>query len=264
MAASGREALRMALRCPDYEYVVIDMAAAGPPAEEIVQQLHRDYRTADLRVALVARAGYLERAEQIAEQDPLAMAFSRPIDAEAARWQLGQLTTLVPHDFVGFSERQAMAARALDCLAKLGSTPNELFDMRQVENAALAGLLVPRLSGHAVAVLTNIGTQASQQALVDLASRLVNPLAVRQAAAVALDLNVRRFGLLLDRQAVRSQYIRYDKSASQDPATQKVLDSLLKSIESRAAASLLHAATTPTAAEKPTPPKKTGKTEKPK
>ena len=59
--------------------------------------------------------------------------------------------------------------------------------MRRVEDAVLAGLLVPRLSGHAVAVLANLGTQASQQALVDVASRFVNPLTVRQAAAAAFD-----------------------------------------------------------------------------
>ena len=110
----------MALRCPDYELVVIDMATLGPPAEEIVQQLHQDYRTASLRIGLVARAGFLKRAERIAEEDPLTIAFSQPIDAEAARWQLGQLTALTPREFVGFSERQDLAVRALDCLAKLG------------------------------------------------------------------------------------------------------------------------------------------------
>ena len=54
-AATGREALRLALRCPDYELAVIDLATQGPPAEEIVQQFRRDYRTASLRVGLVAR-----------------------------------------------------------------------------------------------------------------------------------------------------------------------------------------------------------------
>ena len=185
---TGREAVRMALRCPDYELVVIDMATLGPPAEEIVQQLHQDYRTASLRIALVARAGFLERAKRIAEADPLTIAFSRPVDAEAARWQFGQIAALTPREFVGFSERQNLAVRALDCLAKLGG--NKLYDLRPVQDAVLAGLLVPRLSGHAVAVLANLGTQASQQALVELASRFVNPLAIRQAGASAFRYNV--------------------------------------------------------------------------
>ena len=240
--ATGREAVRMALRCPDYELAVIDMATLGPPAEEIVEQLHQDYRTASLRIGLVARSGFLKRAERIAEKDPLAIAFSQPIDAEAARWQLGQLTALTPREFVGFSERLAIAVRALNCLAKAGSTPGNLYDMRRVEDAVLAGLLVPCLSGPAVGVLANLGTQASQQALVDVAGRFVNPLTIRQAAAAAFAFNVHRFGLLLGQEAIRLQYAHYNKSASQDMATQKVLASILNTIESRATPSILEAA----------------------
>ncbi len=259
LAATGREAVRMALRCPDYEMVVIDMATLGPPAEEIVEQLHQDYRTASLRIGLVARAGFLERAERIAERDPLVIAFSRPLDAEAARWQLGQLTALTPREFVGFSERLALAVRALDCLAKAANTSGSLYDLRRVEEAVLAGLLVPRLSGHAVAVLADLGTQTSQQALVDVASRFVNPLTVRQAAGIAFAFNVKRFGLLLDQGAIRLQYARYNKSASQDLATQKVLASILNTIESRATPSILEAAKKGAAPEKPAQPKRPGK-----
>ncbi len=269
-AATGREAVRMAVRCPDYELVVIDMATLGPPAEEIVQQLHQDYRTASLRIALVARTGFLKRAERIAEEDPLTIAFSRPIDAAAARWQFGQIAALTPREFVGFSERLELAVRALDCLAKLGNDheymvpAGTLFDMRRAENAVLAGLLVPRLSGHAIAVLANLGTQASQQALVELASRSFNPLAIRQAAASALGLNVQRFGLLLDQESIRRQYLRFNQSASQDRATQKVLASIRTTIESRAAPSILDAAKKAAAPEKPAQPKRLDKVVKPK
>ena len=40
-ARSGKDALRMAVRCPDYELAVIDMATQSPPAEEIVQRFAR-------------------------------------------------------------------------------------------------------------------------------------------------------------------------------------------------------------------------------
>jgi hypothetical protein len=252
-ASTGRDAVRLALRCPDYELVLIDMATLGPPAEEIVQQLHQDYRTASLRIGLVARAGFLQRAERIAEQDPLTIAFSQPIDGEAARWQFGMLMGLTPREFVSFSERLRLAVRALDCLAKLASNSIKpydqrskesvnLYDLRRVEDAVLAGVLQPRLSGHALAVLAYLGTQKSQQALVDVASRFVNPIAVRQAAGSAFDFNVGRFGLLLDREAIQVQYARYNQSVAQDSATQHVLGSILTTIESRATPSILAAA----------------------
>jgi hypothetical protein len=263
-AATGRDAVRMALRCPDYEMVVIDMATQGPPAEEIVQELHQDYRTASLRIGLVARAGFLQRAERIAEDDPLAIAFSKPIDAEAARWQLNRLTGVTPREFVGFSEREDLAQRALDCLAKLADTSAKLYDVRRVEDAVLAGLLTPRLSGHAVAVLANLGTQTSQQALVELASRFANPLAIRQAAGTAFGFNVQRFGLLLDRETIRRLYARYAESDSQDPASRKVLASILDTIKSRAAPATLESARKAATPEKPVPPPPAGKVASPK
>ncbi len=263
-AATGRDALRMALRCPDYELVVIDMVTQGPPAEEIVQELHQDYRTASLRIGLVARAGFLERAERIAESDPMTIAFSQPIDAAAARWQFGQLMALAPQGFVGFSERQDMAARALVCLAKLAADhehmapAGNLYDMRRAEDAALAGLLVPRLCSHALAVLTNIGTPTSQQALADVAGRGVNPLPIRQSAGEAFAANVRRYGLLLDQSAIQLQYARYNQSVSQDRAARLVLASILDTIESQARPSLLEAAKKGAAPAKPAPPRPLG------
>ena len=122
----------------------------------------------------------------------------------------------------------------------------------------LAGLRVPRLSGHAVAVLANLGTKASQRALVDLAGRFVNPITVRQAAGIAFGFNVQRFGLLLDQEAIRVQYARCRESVSQDQATQQVLESILGTIESRATPSLLESTKNGAAPEKPAQLKRLG------
>ncbi len=261
-ATTGHEALRMALRSPDYELMLVDMAAQGPLAEDIVQQVRQDYRTASLRIGLIARSGFLERAQRIAEQDPLTIAFSQPVDAEAARWQFGRLMGLMPREFVGFSERLGVAVRALRCLAKLGETSEQLFDLRRAEDAALAGLLVPRLSVPAVAVLADIGTLASQEAMVEVANRVASPLTVRRAAAAAFDLNVHRFGLLLGQGAIRLQYVRYNQSATQNVDSQHVLASLLTTIESRATPSILQAARK-AAAQKPKQTPRGGKVDKP-
>jgi hypothetical protein len=232
------------------------MATQGPPAEEVVQRLRQDCRTSQLRVALVARAGFLKRAERIAEEDPLAIAFSQPIDAAATRWQLDRLNALVPREFVGFSERQALAVRALDCLASLTESTAAIDDVQAVEDAVLTGLKVPRLSSRAILVLANLSTRVSQQALLDLANRAANPLAVRKAAAAALDINVQRFGLLVDVESIRRQYRRYNDSAAEDKATQQVLAGVLNTIESRAVPSVLEAARKAAQPVKATPPGK--------
>ncbi len=255
-ATTGRDAVRLALRCPDYEFVLIDMVTQGPPAEEIVQELHQDYRTASLRIGLVARAGLLKRAERIAEQDPLTIAFSQPIDGEAARWQFGMLMERTPREFVGYSERLDLAVRALDCLAKLASASGKLYDIRRAEDAALAGLLQPRLSRSC----------PGGAGLSRYAKEPAGPGRARQPFRRPVEGPPGRgdgvwfqrragFGLLLDREAIQLQYARYNKSATQDLPTQQVLGSILSTIESRAAPSILAAARKGAALQKPLPRK---------
>ncbi|MGW8258099.1 MAG: hypothetical protein ACWGMZ_11475, partial [Thermoguttaceae bacterium] len=113
-AATGREALRMASSSPDYEFALIDATIDRPPIDFLLQQLRHDYRSADLRVGVLARADLFARAERAAEKDPLAKAFARPHDEKAVHWQLAQLAALRPRQFVDFQERKQQAAEAVN------------------------------------------------------------------------------------------------------------------------------------------------------
>ena len=110
MASTGRQALHLALGSPDYEIAFIDTTIDDPVAELLVQQFRHDSRTASLRIGVLARSGSIDQAKRIAGEDPLAMAFSRPHTPEAVAWQVNQLATLGPREFVGFDERQSQAA----------------------------------------------------------------------------------------------------------------------------------------------------------
>ncbi len=88
-----------------------------------------------------------------------------------------------------------------------------------------------------------------------MASRPANPLPLRKAAAVAFDLNVQQFGLLLSQDSIRQQYIRYRQSDSQDAAAQQVLADVLSTIESRATHSVLEAARKASRPVKAVPPR---------
>jgi hypothetical protein len=243
-AGTGRQALALALASPDYEVAFIDTTIDDPPLGLLVQEFRHDCRTAGLRIGLVARWGRLPQARRIAAEDPLSMAFSRPQDPEAVRWQLAQLATLAPRQFVGARERQAQALRAMRCLGVLAATSTALYDMSRAEGTALAALYVPALSVPACVVLAHRGTAEAQRALVELASRAVQPIAARNAAAGAFRFNTETFGVLLSAAEVRRQYDRYKQSGDQDAATQRVLSSLLDSIE---------APTQPLKARKPAP-----------
>ena len=94
-AVTGREAMRLLLANPDYEAVFVDAALFNPDVDSFLQQLRRDSRTALLPVAILAREGYAEKAEHMAEKIPYTAAFPRPNDEKAVKWQLAELQKLV-------------------------------------------------------------------------------------------------------------------------------------------------------------------------
>ena len=165
-------------------------------------------------------------------------------------------TALTPREFVGFSERQDLAVRALDCLAKLADTSGKLYDMRRVEDAVLAGLLVPRLerprrrrAGQPRHAGEPTGPGRRGQPFRQPARRPPGGRHRLRSQRAALRSAV-------GQEAIRLQYARYNESDSQDLATQQVLASILSTIESRATPSVLEAAKKGAAPEKPAQPKR--------
>ena len=163
--------------------------------------------------------------------DPMAKAFARPHDDQACRWQLEQLATLGPQEFVAFDVRQRQAADALDLLAELSRSAHKLYDLRRVQDSVLVALHNPKLAAKAAAVLANLNSAESQRALVEVASRFTLPLGVRQAAATAFCENVQQHGILLTTEEIRAQYRRYNESGKLDAATRHVLGLILDCLE---------------------------------
>jgi len=230
-AYNGQDALRLAAASPDVEFALIDTVIDRPAIDMLLQQLRHEERSAALRVGLLARAGRLDHAEKLARQDSLAMAFSRPLDAESLRWQLEQLAALKPREFVDFQSRQRQAALALDLWAELNRTSKALYDLRRIQNAALTALYNPNLAMKAAAVLADVNSPESQQALIDVASRFTQPAELRVAAARAFRRNTEQHGVLLTTGEIQTQYRRYNESAHLDATTQNILGLILDSIE---------------------------------
>ncbi len=234
-ATTGKELLRLATRSPDYELAWIDVSINHPEIGALLQELRRDWRTASLRVGLVARSGYSEQAERVARLDPMAKTFARPHDEQAFHWQLEQLATLRPQEFVDFDARQRQAAESLDLLAELSQSSGKLYDLQRVQDSVLAALYNPKLAVRATTVLANLNSAESQRALVEVASRFTLPLELRQAAAKAFRQNTEKHGILLTTEEIRKQYQRYNESEKQDAATQRVLGLILDCIEAAGA-----------------------------
>jgi len=233
-AATGRDLIRLATASPDCELALVAASLEKPTVDLLLQQLRHDFRTAGLPVAVLARSGQLDRARHIARNDPLAEAFPRPHTEEAVAAMVERLTALQGPELVAHAERRQQAAQALRWLAELISKDQKIYNFKAAEDAALAARYVPELGLEAVAVLGNLGTPTSQQGLVDLASRRTQPLELRTAAVEAFWRNTEKHGILLTPSQVLLQYDRYNRSATQDTATQQVLASILNCIEAPA------------------------------
>jgi CheY-like chemotaxis protein len=231
-ATDGHELVRKAAASPDYELALIDMTLDKPTAEFVVQQLRHDYRSAELRVGLIARDGFLPRAELIAGTDKLTLAFSRPHTAEELAWQVGQLARLAPRQFVPYAVRQQQARQAMEWMAQLSTQWPRLYDVYRFQDALLAALHVAPLAPQAIGVVQRLGTPECQRGLVELASQPAEPLAVREAAVKAFRQNAARFGILLSSAEIVRQYARYNQSESADRGTQRVLGAILDCVES--------------------------------
>ncbi len=114
-----------------------------------------------------------------------------------------------------------------------------LYDLRLLDEQVIAGLSVPQLAPAAAAALANLGTPRSQRALVDLASRHTQPLALRRTAAAAFRQNLVQYGPLLSTDEIHLQYDRYNSSETLDKPSQQLLGSILDALEARAAAARL-------------------------
>ena len=113
----------------------------------------------------------------------------------------------------------------------MGRSQGRLYDLAGVQDSVLAARFVPKLSIDAIAVLRQINSARSQQALVDLASRSTQPIEVRRAASEAFQHSTEQFGILLTTAQISQQYDRYNASEGADQETQRILAAILDCIE---------------------------------
>ena len=232
-AGTGKETFLLAVRNPDYEFVLISDAVDSRNANETIQMFRKDPLTARLPIGLMARRENQRQVEALAELDPLLLALPRPHDVRSMSFQVGRLVDLAGQSRVGYDARLDQAEQALRHLVRLAEAQAErpFYDMFRVRQAVQTALANPALSAGAARVLGMLGCPESQRSLVTLASQHARPLAERQAAAEAFAEAVRQRGLLLTRDEIALQYDRYNRSETLDSGTQQVLGALLDAIE---------------------------------
>jgi len=231
VATTGRQAFELATASPDYELVVIHSAIDRPALDELVAQFRRDRRTASLPVGIISPAADMERIQSYARRAGGMVVMSQPTTDAEMKLLADDVLAAAGMGHVPVDVRRAQAVSAMDWLIALAAEENTVFDLRSLEAAVLPLVYVPQMTGKAIELLADIGTQKSQQALVGLVDSPAQPLATREAAVAALARSIRHYGTLLTTDEIYAQYDIYNYNAGRNRDTHKVLGQLLDVIE---------------------------------
>ncbi|TWT46859.1 hypothetical protein [Botrimarina hoheduenensis] len=220
-------------KTPDVELALVDLAVLRPGARETLFRLRRLAGGAALPVAVLAPDGRLAEAQALAEEHDLrVIAVARPYGAASVSALAERLTGLRSAEAPTADERAQMATRARGWIAQIAANGPRFYQLRDSIPEITAALA----AGDAktpVAILATLADPASQRRLAAAASNELQPLADRQAAAEGFAESVSRFGLLLSEAEVYAQYQAYNQAATADEPIQRVLGSVLDTIETR-------------------------------
>ncbi|MBI1903333.1 MAG: hypothetical protein HYS13_19705, partial [Planctomycetia bacterium] len=106
VVGTGRDLVKQAIASPDVGLVIVDARLAGVGADQIVQQLRTDSRTAAVPIAFLRDVDYPEAAERLARRHAPAIVLSRPSTTDEMKFQLDLLLREVGRQYVSLAERQ--------------------------------------------------------------------------------------------------------------------------------------------------------------
>ena len=234
-AVSGRDLLKLASLSPDYDFLLVSAAIAGPTASELLQHLRQFPYTAHLPVGLmVQEADVSAWTRQLVHDDSLTVVVVTPRDPQSAAATVGSLTQLANSDRMSSELRMHHATEALQWLERLAAEPRKygFYDVVNLEPAWQDALQTPELSVLAAKVLAKTGTPQAQTALWERVQQVGLPWDHRQAAAEALVEAMRRQGVQLTPSQLVAQHRRYQAPDGLDAPTRQLLGFILKHMES--------------------------------
>jgi len=188
---------------------------------------------------VVSLAEEFPEVERVTRRFPLCLAVMRTHNPAGTKFELNRLLQSTGGSVTPGDVRRAQGAQALEWIARLAAERETVYDVQRFDAAVIASLDATGMAPAAISALARLDTANSQRALVDLASRPAAPVETRTSAAQAFADSVARRGTLLTSDEILRQYDRYNASERQDAATQRVLASLLDTIEARAKADWL-------------------------
>jgi HEAT repeat protein/CheY-like chemotaxis protein len=229
-ATNGRELMLNAMKSSDSDLILVSSRIDRAPLYLVLQDLRNHPHTAQTPIIVLAEDDELGELRGGLDEDELTSVVLRPRELAGMKYAVETAMNRAGSRIVPPAVRQRQALESLQSIAALSAAAPAIYDFREYEQELLP-LLYGSLGSLAAEVIDDFGTHASQQALLAIVNRSSQPLATRQAAAIAFGQSVRRFGVRLTKGEVLRQYDRYNASEFEDPASQALLGAVLDAIE---------------------------------
>ncbi|MEZ6107395.1 MAG: HEAT repeat domain-containing protein [Pirellulaceae bacterium] len=232
-ATNGRDLFLKAVANPDLEAILLSEYLNGPESYELVQQLRRDPRTAEIPIGLIVHYEHLDWARRIQRDESRVVAMPWPHGPEIVRMSLDQIAQKAGQRVTAFERRARQADEAMSLLQAAADNPRVYsFEDLHAQQETLVDLTrSPNMTDHAVGLLGIVGTPEAQRALMDVIGDSLYPIEIREAAVDALEAGIARRGLLLTTRELERAYDRRNAAVSEDSSSQQVLDRMLDVLE---------------------------------
>jgi hypothetical protein len=213
--------------------VLVSDTIDNPPVADFVQRMRMDPTTSELPIGIMSRRQRFSEMQRVAEDDQVAEAFPRPHEIVAVSVVARRLLDLGAGHRVPWEVRARQASEAMDHFTHLAkhSARYDFYDLMRYQENIQRTLHESAFSQQAAEILGQFGTRDAQLALLTVASQTGGDFALKESAAEAFRNAVKRRGILLNRDEILLQYDRYNLNSQSDAEAQKVLGSLLDTIE---------------------------------
>jgi CheY-like chemotaxis protein len=236
IATNGRAAFEQVVNSADFELAFVHMAIDRPRIDDLLLQLRKDSRTAELPIALIAVPGAETTADRLARGYQLIYPVAEPQDAESVAHIVERLMQQPGAQPADAKTRMAQAAWATQTVADLVANPVPWVDAQAIARALKVSLLaaLPDLTGPSIELLGNTPDGRSQTELARIVLQESLPATTRKAASLALARNITGNGMLLPRSIFLNLYDRYNENAGRNADTHEVLTTVLDAMETEA------------------------------
>ncbi len=230
---SSHDLFREATQDVNVSMVMISDTLFGPDCLELAQQLRMDWRTKRVPIAILVSSVGNARMQRAANRDAKMLVMPLTEDANSIQLQTERMMKLIEPWPLSNELAQRYAEFSVNWLKKILSTPAAyaFYEPLNYESQLIGLLFNPLHTANAIEMMGHLGTSTAQARLLDFASQSAAPIGWRQSAAESFRRAVNSRGIQLKIDDIKRQYSRYNSSGNEPTEVQRLLGSILDTLE---------------------------------